>query len=79
MSQDLVLAALSDKPATQKELSSLLHIGAGVLSHRLNSLLKKGLVERHVLERRYRPFGYVKRPGYEAGSEKMRWPKYESV
>ncbi|MCK9568678.1 MarR family transcriptional regulator [Candidatus Pacearchaeota archaeon] len=76
MSQDVVLAALSDEPLTQKQLMQQLHIESGVLSHRLNSLMRKGLVERQTLEIRYRPFGYVKaaasdRPGM------MRWPKFE--
>jgi predicted transcriptional regulator len=74
MSQDAILAAISDCPITQKELSERLHIEGGVLSHRLNSLMRKGLIERKTLEIRYMPFGYVRatasdRPGM------MRWPK----
>jgi hypothetical protein len=56
--QDEVLAAIGDIPTTQKELSAKLPIESGVLSHRLNSLMKKGLITREVLEVRYRPFGY---------------------
>lgn len=56
--QDEVLAAIGHIPTTQKELSKALPIQSGVLSHRLNSLLKKGLIVREVLEVRYRPFGY---------------------
>ena len=75
MSQDVVLAALSNVPLTQKQLMQQLHIESGVLSHRLNSLLRKGLIERHVLEIPYRPFGYVLAGRYEAGGG-MRWPKF---
>jgi len=76
MSQDVVLAALSDVPLTQKQLMQQLHIESGVLSHRLNSLLRKGLIERHVLEIPHRPFGYVLAGRYEAGCGGMRWPKF---
>ena len=75
MSQDVVLAALSNVPLTQKQLMQQLHIESGVLLHRLNSLLRKGLIERHVLEIPYRPFGYVLAGRYEA-SGCMRWPKF---
>jgi predicted transcriptional regulator len=76
MSQDIVLAALSDHPVTIKQLCNQLHMESGVMSHRLNSLLKKGLIERKTLEIRYRPFGYTRKAGYDAGSDKMRWPEY---
>jgi len=66
VSQDEILAVLSDVPVTQKQLMQQLHIESGVLSHRLNSLLRKGLIERHVLEIPYRPFGYVLAARYEA-------------
>ena len=76
MSQDAVLAALSDQPVTQKQLMQQLHIESGVLSHRLNSLMRKGLVERQTLEIRYRPFGYVLAGRYDAVGGGVRWPKF---
>ena len=75
MSQDEILAALSDQPVTQKQLMQQLHIESGVLSHRLNSLLRKGMIERRTLEIPYRPFGYVLAGRYEVGGG-MRWPKF---
>jgi predicted transcriptional regulator len=78
MSQDDVLAALSDQPVTIKQLCNQLHMESGMMSHRLNSLLKKGLIERKTLEIRYRPFGYVKAAGSDRpAGNKMRWPEYE--
>ncbi len=78
MSQDEILAALSDQPVTQKQLMQQLHIESGVLSHRLNSLMRKGLIERRVLEIPYRPFGYVLAGRYGAKGERMQWPKFEA-
>lgn len=75
MSQGALLALLSDHPLTQKELSQKLHIERGVLSHRLNSLMRKGLIERKTLEIRYRPFGYVRVVGSDRPAV-VRWPKY---
>lgn len=79
MSQDAVLAALSDQPLTQKEICQKTQLDTHLVGHRLRSLQKRGLVDVCTLERRYRPFGYVRRAEYAAGSEKMRWPKYEST
>jgi len=76
MSQDIVLAALSDEPLTQKQLMQQLHIESGVLSHRLNSLMRKGQVERMILEIPYRPFGYVLAGRYEAEGSCLKWPKF---
>jgi DNA-binding HxlR family transcriptional regulator len=75
MCHDLIISALSDRPMTQKELRQQLHVESGVLSHRLNSLMRKGLIERKTLEIRYRPFGYARKAGHVAGSDIMRWPK----
>lgn len=77
MSQDAVLAAISDQPITIKQLCNRLHMESGMMSHRLNSLLRKGLIERKTLEIRYRPFGYTRKAAHVAGSDKMRWPGYE--
>jgi predicted transcriptional regulator len=76
LSQDEILAVMSDRPITQKQLMQQLHIESGVLSHRLNSLMRKGLIERHVLEIPYRPFGYVLAGRYEVAGGRMQWPKF---
>ena len=77
MSQDEILAALSDQPVTQKQLMQQLRIESGVLSHRLNSLLRKGMIERRTLEIPYRPFGYVLAAASDRpAGNKMRWPKF---
>jgi predicted transcriptional regulator len=74
MSQDAVLALLSEEPVTQKQLSQLLHTDIGTIGDRLDRLLRKGLIERKTLEIRYRPFGYVRRCEHQAESDRMRWP-----
>ena len=77
MSQDNVLAAIGSQPVTIKQLCNQLHMESGVMSHRLNSLIKKGLIERKVLEVRYRPFGYTRTAASDRpAGEKMRWPGY---
>ncbi|MCK9571341.1 MarR family transcriptional regulator [Candidatus Pacearchaeota archaeon] len=76
MSQDEILAVLSDVPVTQKQLMQQLHIESGVLSHRLNSLIRKGQVDRMILEIPYRPFGYVLAGRYEAEGSRLKWPKF---
>ena len=75
MSQDRILAALSSDPLTQRELSKMLKIESGVVSHRLNSLIKKGLIERKILEIRYRPFGYVRTPSIEV-KQVTKWTSF---
>jgi predicted transcriptional regulator len=77
MSRDAVLAAISGQPITIKQLCNQLHMESGVMSHRLNSLIRKGLIERKVLEIRYRPFGYTRQVASDRPTgEKMRWPAY---
>ena len=59
--QTEVLAVLGADPMTQKEIIAKLGPACGgKVSHPLNLLLKKGLVKREILDRRYRPFGYKK-------------------
>lgn len=60
MSQDAVYAVLTTEPQTQNQIDAKLHLGTGTLSHRLNSLAKKGMIQIVRLETRYRPNGYVR-------------------
>jgi DNA-binding MarR family transcriptional regulator len=77
MSQNDILALMSDQPITRNEIRARLCIDSGILSHRLNSLIRKGLIERKVLEVRYRPFGYTKVAASDRPADaKMRWPGY---
>jgi DNA-binding MarR family transcriptional regulator len=73
--QSEIYKLLSDQPQTQKQLVEVTRMSTKQVSHELNCLIKKGMVQVRTLEIARRPKGYTRMPKAPE-RHPFRWPRF---